>query len=397
MTFSFLLIAVLLAAVGHAFVWIGLVNRLHALGIPRRIVSILTAIFFLSAAMIPPAIGWWFWRRGEFAPLRAFDAGATGFCIGAYVLVCWIVAPVTLARGIYLRMVHRTPAIVRWHRRRPVALDLDAVGSPRHDNENNHHFLVRLPWNESLDLNVAEWTIDVPRMPPALDGMSIVHLSDLHLSGRVGKVFFHEVARVCNELRPDLIALTGDLAETPTGVEWLPDVLGRLSAPSGVFFILGNHDLHVGAGRHRELLRQCGLIDLGGQWRQMEVRGAPIILAGNERPWIGQAPDFSQCPSAAPEGPMRIVLSHSPDQFAWAKANRIDLLLAGHTHGGQIRIPPFGAILTPTIEGVKYVSGIYHEPPTILHVTHGVSGDVPFRWNCRPEISFLRLRAAGRP
>ena len=71
-------------------------------------------------------------------------------------------------------------------------------------------------------------------------------------------------------------------------------------------------------------------------------------------------------------------------------------MLAGHTHGGQIRIPPLGAIFSPTWRGVRYVSGIFYAPPTILHVTRGVSGDVPVRWNCPPEIALLRLRAGHR-
>ena len=70
-------------------------------------------------------------------------------------------------------------------------------------------------------------------------------------------------------------------------------------------------------------------------------------------------------------------------------------MLAGHTHGGQIRIPPLGAILSPTAKGVKYISGVFYVPPTILHVTRGVSGDIPVRWNCRPEIAHLRLRMSG--
>ena len=68
-------------------------------------------------------------------------------------------------------------------------------------------------------------------------------------------------------------------------------------------------------------------------------------------------------------------------------------MLAGHTHGGQIRIPPLGAIFSPTTKGVKYISGVFYVPPTILHVTRGLSGDIPVRWNCPPEIAHLRLRA----
>ena len=129
------------------------------------------------------------------------------------------------------------------------------------------------------------------------------------------------------------------------------------------------------------------MIGLGGRWLTVEISGTPVVLAGNERPWLAATADLRDCPPPAPAGPLRIALAHSPDRFASAQAQECDLLLAGHTHGGQICLPPLGAILSPSINGVKYVSGVYYAPPTILHVTRGVSGDFPVRWNCCPEIA----------
>ena len=120
-------------------------------------------------------------------------------------------------------------------------------------------------------------------------------------------------------------------------------------------------------GRLRRRLEECGLIDLGGRWRQIEIDGAAIVLAGNERPWFGPVADLKASAAALPDGAIRIGLAHTPDQLAWAQKNHVDLLLTGHTHGGQICIPPLGPIVTPTIAGVKYVSGVYYVPPTILH------------------------------
>ena len=156
--------------------------------------------------------------------------------------------------------------------------------------ENSHHFLARLPLNEILRLEVSEWMLDVPRLPPALDGLSIVHLSDFHFTGRVGKAYFREVVRISNELQPDLVALTGDIVDKPACLDWIADTLGRLAARHGVYFILGNHDLRLGdVGRVRRTLEQSGLVDLGGQQRRIEIDGHPVLLAGNERPWIGRS------------------------------------------------------------------------------------------------------------
>lgn len=169
-------------------------------------------------------------------------------------------------------------------------------------------------------------------------------------------------------------------------------------ARHGVYFVLGNHNLLADPDRLRGILAASGLMNVGGRWVQIEVRGQAVILAGNELPWHGPAADMRGCPPRIPgNGPLRIVLAHSPDQFAWARANDADLILAGHTHGGQIRIPPLGAIFSPTFEGVKYISGMFYEPPTILHVSRGISGDVPVRLNCPPEMSLLRLHAPPAP
>jgi predicted MPP superfamily phosphohydrolase len=132
---------------------------------------------------------------------------------------------------------------------------------------------------------------------------------------------------------------------------------------------------------------------LGGRRRQIDINGQPVMLMGNELPWIKHEPPAA-CGFAETTSSLRIVLSHSPDQLRWARAQDADLMLAGHTHGGQICIPPLGAIFSPSAAGVKYVAGVYYSPPTILHVTRGVSGDTPFRWRCPPEIAHLRLFSA---
>jgi predicted MPP superfamily phosphohydrolase len=85
-------------------------------------------------------------------------------------------------------------------------------------------------------------------------------------------------------------------------------------------------------------------------------------------------------------------LSHSPDQIHWAREHRFDLMLAGHTHGGQIRIPGLGTVIAPSKYGAKYASGAFYVPPTVLHVSRGVAGLTPVRWNCPPEIAKLVLR-----
>jgi predicted MPP superfamily phosphohydrolase len=137
----------------------------------------------------------------------------------------------------------------------------------------------------------------------------------------------------------------------------------------------------------------AGLVNVGGQCLKVQVNGAPLIIAGNELPWYKPAADFSGCPkSEDPARPLRILLAHSPDQFAWAQINDVDLMLAGHLHGGQVRLPIVGAITSPSINGVRYVSGVFARGNTVMHVSRGVGSLTPLRFGCPPEIALLILK-----
>ena len=110
-------------------------------------------------------------------------------------------------------------------------------------------------------------------------------------------------------------------------------------------------------------------------------------------PWLRPAPDLKACPPPPREGgPFRLCLSHTPDNIRWARRADVDLMLSGHVHGGQIRVPVFGSILVPSIYGRRYDCGTFDEPPTLLHVSRGLSGEHPLRYRCRPEVVKLTLR-----
>jgi predicted MPP superfamily phosphohydrolase len=120
----------------------------------------------------------------------------------------------------------------------------------------------------------------------------------------------------------------------------------------------------------------------------IEVRGEPLVVIGNEWPWLRPAPDLKDCP----QGPFRLCLSHTPDNIRWAQRNGIDLMLSGHVHGGQVRFPLFGSVLVPSVYGRHYDCGTFDEPPTLLHVGRGLGGAHPLRYGCRPEVVLLTLR-----
>jgi len=210
----------------------------------------------------------------------------------------------------------------------------------------------------------------------------------------VGKAYFVELVRRCNLRQPDLVALTGDFVDHEACFDWVPDTLAKLRARWGVHFVLGNHERRVDSSRLRRVLREAGLVDLGGRWLEVEIRGERVVLAGNEAPWFRPAADLrSAPPSSLRGGPLRIALAHCPDQFGWARRAEADLLLVGHTHGGQVCLPGIGAIFSPCLQGVRYIRGTYAAPPTVMHVSQGISAELPFRFRCPPEAAMLVLHA----
>jgi uncharacterized protein len=381
---------------GHAFFWIGVANRLNSISIPRRILKSVSKLVFaiISAGPIALLLRSQAGFGNPFCITEASSTNRLGSTFFAfYVALCWLAGASTIVRWLWLNLYfYLPPKISRSHDRRRA--DISVEQSAINPEERTNHFSASLPGNQSLLLEVTRWEIDMPRLPPTLDGLKILHLSDIHFTGKIGKAYFREVVRVCNELQPDLIALTGDYADANSCIDWIPDTLGQLSARYGVYYVMGNHDIYIDTHRLREVMNLSGLIDLGSRCKPVLIRGESVILAGNELPWIAPAADLSRLgTSSAQGGPVRIVLAHAPDQIEWARSNGADLMLCGHTHGGQLRFPIVGAIFMPSYYGVKFDCGLYHLPPTILHVTRGVSGKHPLRWNCMPEISLLTLHS----
>jgi predicted MPP superfamily phosphohydrolase len=247
-----------------------------------------------------------------------------------------------------------------------------------------------------LQLCVQEKQLLIPRLSPRHEGLRIAHITDLHMSGRVGLSYFEQMVQAANRCDADLVAITGDIVEREKCVDWIMKTLGQLRARCGVYYVLGNHDRNVKKARLKTALAEAGLIYLGGDCREVTVNEAPLILAGNELPWFKPAPDLSVCAPGDQSGqPLRILLAHTPDQFEWAQANGFDLMLAGHLHGGQVRLPLFGALMSPSKFGVRYASGVFVAGNTVMHVSRGVGCMTPLRINCRPEIALLELRGGS--
>jgi hypothetical protein len=290
--------------------------------------------------------------------------------------------------AVALRRAWRKPPAVQISGRSEL-LDIAGRLGYRPIGHGPYELLARLPGNEVFRLEISEKEFRLPRLPAAWDGLSILHLSDLHFIGTIDRAYFEQVLELAQGLRPDLIVFTGDLLDDPRCAEWLPTTLGRLTAPLGRFFILGNHDWDLDAEQIRRQVEQLDWDCVASRALIREYRGHPLLIAGTERPWIGSQPDLSGMPPQA----FRLLLSHTPDNITWARSHEFDLMLSGHNHGGQIKLPLFGPVYSPSIYGCHYADGVFWEPPTLLHVNRGLSGRHPLRWNCPPEITRIVLRA----
>ena len=252
--------------------------------------------------------------------------------------------------------------------------------------------IAQLPGNEQFTIDVSTKTYSLPRLPAEWDRLSLVQLTDLHFRGAVTRAYFEAVCEQAVALKPDLFVFTGDLLDDPKLLEWLPDTLGRLTAPLGQYFILGNHDWYLDSAAIRHELERLGWIDLAGRCVSLAKPDAsPVVLCGDETPWMGTHPDLSTVSAES----FRILLSHTPDNITWARQQGIDMMLSGHTHGGQIRLPILGPVYSPSRFGCRYSGGVFWLDPTLLHVSRGLSGREPIRYNCPPELTKLVLRCGS--
>ena len=386
--FSPLTNAVLLLAwyAGHCELWTAWLNRVYANAWPRR--RLLKWRRWHDAALLlgpPVLIGWiGLWNPGILLGGNWSDMAVpwkvyAGFCSAGLVsLVCHSIwRPLRpRPRGI----VDRTSRI----------LDLAADLGGRPIGDGRHQGMARLPFNQAFQLDVTTRTIHLPGLPSAWDGFSIVQWTDLHLTGTIQRRWFEAVVDVTNALEPDLAVCTGDLIDDVHLIDWLPETLGRIESRLDRCFILGNHDCHQKPDRIRQVTTgEAGWTDVAGQCITLEHRGHQLEIGGTELPWMGEHPDF---PSKA-EGTFRLLLSHTPDNIERAVAQDVDLVLAGHNHGGQVCLPLIGPVYSPSRYGVRYASGEFQHGETLMIVSRGLSGRHPMRFLCRPELTHVVLRA----
>lgn len=404
------LLLILLLAIGHISFWVWLYNRINALGLERETIKRLEKAVVLICLVLPFFLlllewryGVWgnsweqvwgqlqepeFYRRGSIATLVYFGA--------VLAFLAWT-TPRWLAHRPAFAIARK-----RYH-------TLHRHFEPRMHRHNPHWVLgaktrysLAIPGNEimSLETNIKRLFLD--NLNPSFASMRIGHLSDIHLMGQISPDFTRHCVDWVVSHGAELLVLSGDLVDDMKAVAHLELAFAHLPLELPKVFVLGNHDRAYGLVEPaRDTMVGMGWLDAGARdWDVPTPRGA-IRIVGSELPWLDRHSPSEvgrEAGNVMLDGPALLLgVSHSPDQFSWARSQACQLLLCGHTHGGQVRLPGIGPIIAPSWHGSRFASGIFYRHPTLMHVSRGVSGTHPLRWRCPPEASVLELiqRPAG--
>ncbi|MEH1911978.1 metallophosphoesterase [Nostoc sp.] len=272
-------------------------------------------------------------------------------------------------------------------------------------------------WLLSGPLSTEKLTVNIAGLPASLQGKKLVQLSDFHYDGlRLSEDMLEKAIAVTNEAEPDLILLTGDyVTDDPTPIHQLVLRLKHLQSRSGIYAVLGNHDIYY---RHAkaEVIDALTSIGIHVLWNEIAY---PL---GKELPLVGLADSWSREFHPAPvmnqlnpDTPC-IVLSHNPDTAEILQSWRVDLQLSGHTHGGQIVIPgigpaalfyeklvkkiprkvrrrvPFLKVNVSVVSHWEWAQGFHRVGKNQLYVNRGLGTYLPGRLFCRPEVTIITLQ-----
>jgi predicted MPP superfamily phosphohydrolase len=251
-------------------------------------------------------------------------------------------------------------------------------------------------WVEPSWLEVTRVRITSPKLPPGSRPLRIVHLTDIHSDARAR--LEERLPDLVAQERPDLIVFTGDAANSPAGIPVFKRCLRRLAEVAPTYVVKGNWEIHAWPSLDR--FGGTGARELDGEGLRFSVAGVDLWISGaawGRHQLIGAALD------PAPREALKLFLYHSPDQVLEAARLKADLYLCGHTHGGQVALPFYGALVTFSKFDKRFEAGLYRVDSTWLYVNRGIGmdGGAPrVRFCARPELAVIELApepSAERP
>jgi predicted MPP superfamily phosphohydrolase len=265
------------------------------------------------------------------------------------------------------------------------------VGSqtPLRDLASNFSLVARSALNEANSLTIDKTQIRLKRLPKNLEGFRLVHLSDVHHSPFTSLEHITRAVEISNSLEPDMFFLTGDFVSHETEyIAPVAKVLGKLESEFGTFACLGNHDHWTDAELVTNHLREANIKVLINEGFRFTARDSSFWLCGVDDYMVGETDLRAALRGSFPDE-MKLLLAHNPKILYRAASARIDLMLSGHTHGGQIKLRDEEKRILPRR---KFASGLYRRKETQVYITRGIGTVVlPMRYGCPPEISLIEL------
>lgn len=382
-----LLLLFAVAWIGHAAIWTAILSHLYGRPLPKHFLKLwrlLTGVIILTFPLLAFVIR-----------VKETDTGfdfADEWAVWAvrYAGVCIVFGGVAVPVMTVYRLLRKKPTAVLSEKSEVVdfgaKVGLSAVG------DGKFSFMAKMPFNNVLKVEFTDLRLRMKWLPPQLEGLTVLVLSDLHFHGTPSRAWYDALFdHLAAQPKPDILALVGDYVDTDTHHEWIVPLLSKLKWNDAGVAILGNHDIHHHPDRVRKELAAAGLTVLGNGWKAMTVRGVPVVMIGHEGPWFSPPTALMGAPLAG----FRLCLSHTPDNFYWAHEKSVDLVLAGHVHGGAIRIPIVGSIFVPSIYGRRFDQGVFELGRTVMAVGRGVSGRETVRIGCYPQVMRLTLTASA--
>jgi predicted MPP superfamily phosphohydrolase len=280
---------------------------------------------------------------------------------------------------------------IRWQHDRPTRRTVKPQPRPLNLIKSALAQAARVAFTEPFMLSIERQEIYLRRLPAKLDGLRVVHLSDFHYGPLVNPQHLQRAVKVANDLRPDLIALTGDyISQDRVYAAPCAEVVGKLRARHGVYAVLGNHDHWTDAQLIADLFRAEDIRVLVNEGSRMDLHGESFWLAGVDDTMVGLE-DLSLALAGARHNELKLLLAHNPTILRRAARAGVDLVLSGHTHGGQVTWRSEKSRSGRPRR--RMLRGLGRRGNTQIYVTRGLGTVVlPIRYGCPPEISVLDLR-----
>jgi predicted MPP superfamily phosphohydrolase len=282
---------------------------------------------------------------------------------------------------------------IRWKQRGRVPALSGRPATPLRSLALNLSEAARAALTEPFRLTIEHHQIRLRRLPSAFDGFRIVQLSDIHHSPFTSRTQIERAVDTANRLQPDIVALTGDyISKERQYAAPCAELLGKVRARYGVFAVLGNHDHWTDAALITDLFRAEGMTVLVNQGMRFELKDAAFWLSGVDDTMVGLE-DLPLALAGSREDEFKLLLAHNPIILRRAARAGVDLVLSGHTHGGQVSLrSERNASGRPRRRLLK---GLARQGETQIYVTRGLGTVVlPVRFGCPPEVSLLELRCA---